>query len=215
MRARMASFAYSAINAEGMLLEGEVSASSLDGAREQLRLRGLLADRLEELAESSGGSSTAFKKVKPKSLQIFSRQFATMIDAGLPLVQCLDIQAEQQPSKPLQEVLRAVKSEVEQGATFADSLRKHPKTFDDLYVNLVHAGEVPPRQHPVGSLGVCMQQTPRIERRPFADEARSVEESRRCACDIRAAEEALAKDLATADDLSRVWNTDEVDLTIP
>jgi type IV pilus assembly protein PilC len=73
---------------------------------------------------------------------MFTRQFATMIDAGLPLVQCLEIQADQQPNKRFKEILRDVKGEVEQGSTFADALRKHPRPFDDLYTNLVQAGEI-------------------------------------------------------------------------
>jgi type IV pilus assembly protein PilC len=73
---------------------------------------------------------------------IFTRQFATMIDAGLPLVQCLDILAEQQPNKFFQAALRTIKSDVEQGSTFADALGKHPRIYNDLYVNLVAAGEV-------------------------------------------------------------------------
>ena len=77
-----------------------------------------------------------------KDLVMFTRQFATMIDAGLPLVQCLDIQAEQQENKVFQQCLRDVKGSVEQGSTFADALSKHPKIFDDLYVNLVQAGEI-------------------------------------------------------------------------
>ena len=86
-------------------------------------------------AREAAGSPT-------KELVMFTRQFATMIDAGLPLVQCLDIQAEQQPNKRFKEILRDVKAEVEQGSTFADALRRHPKPFDDLYANLVQAGEV-------------------------------------------------------------------------
>jgi type IV pilus assembly protein PilC len=82
------------------------------------------------------------KKIKTKDLVIFTRQFATMIDAGLPLVQCLDIQATQQPNKGFQKVLKAIKADVEQGSTFADALRKHESTFDQLYTNLVQAGEV-------------------------------------------------------------------------
>ncbi|HEY8120879.1 MAG TPA: type II secretion system F family protein, partial [Myxococcota bacterium] len=81
-------------------------------------------------------------KPKTKDVVLFTRQFATMIDAGLPLVQCLDILATQQPNKGFQKVLRAIKSDVEQGSTFADALRKHEKTFDQLYTNLVQAGEV-------------------------------------------------------------------------
>jgi type IV pilus assembly protein PilC len=80
--------------------------------------------------------------VDPKDLVKFIRQFATMIDAGLPLVQCLDILANQEPNKFFAAALRDIKSTVEQGATFSDALRKHPKIFDDLFVNLVQAGEV-------------------------------------------------------------------------
>src|SRR4029077_17605980 len=72
----------------------------------------------------------------------FTRQFATMIDAGLPLVQCLQILAEQTENKSLAKVLTNVKSRVESGSTFADALRQHPRGFDELYVNLVAAGEV-------------------------------------------------------------------------
>jgi type IV pilus assembly protein PilC len=80
-------------------------------------------------------------KVSTKDVVIFTRQFATMIDAGLPLVQCLEILASQQENKTFKKVLTAVKGDVEGGSTFADALRKHPKIFDHLFVNLVHAGE--------------------------------------------------------------------------
>jgi len=80
--------------------------------------------------------------IKTRELVIFTRQFATMIDAGLPLVQCLEILGSQQDNKKFQTILRAVKSDVEQGSTFADALRKHPKPFDELYTNLVQAGEI-------------------------------------------------------------------------
>ncbi len=79
---------------------------------------------------------------KIRDLVVFTRQFATMIDAGLPLVQCLEIQASQQPNAIFAGVLAKVKGDVEQGATFAESLGKHPKIFDELFVNLVAAGEV-------------------------------------------------------------------------
>jgi type IV pilus assembly protein PilC len=81
-------------------------------------------------------------KVKIRDLVVFTRQFATMIDAGLPLVQCLDILAEQEPNKFFKTTLRHIKADVEQGSTFADALRKHPKVFDELYVNLISAGEI-------------------------------------------------------------------------
>jgi type IV pilus assembly protein PilC len=82
------------------------------------------------------------RNVRIREMVVFTRQFATMIDAGLPLVQCLEILAEQQQNKKFQETLRQVKADVEQGSTFADALRKHPKPFDELYVNLVQAGEI-------------------------------------------------------------------------
>ena len=81
-------------------------------------------------------------KVKTKDLVVFTRQFATMIDAGLPLVQCLDILSSQQPNRTFKEVLTSVKESVEAGSTFADALAKHPRVFDRLFVNLVAAGEV-------------------------------------------------------------------------
>jgi type IV pilus assembly protein PilC len=79
--------------------------------------------------------------VNAKSLAIFTRQFSVMIDAGLPLVQCLEILAAQQPDKGFQRVINAVRSDVEQGATLQTALSKHPKAFSDLYVNMVGAGE--------------------------------------------------------------------------
>ncbi len=81
-------------------------------------------------------------KVTTKDVVIFTRQFATMIDAGLPLVQCLDILASQQENKTFKKILTSVKQSVEGGSTFADALKAHPKVFDELFVNLVHAGEM-------------------------------------------------------------------------
>jgi type IV pilus assembly protein PilC len=81
-------------------------------------------------------------KVSKKELAVFTRQFATMIDAGLPLVQCLDILGMQQENASFKKVILRVKEDVESGSTFADALGKHPKVFDDLFVNLVSAGEV-------------------------------------------------------------------------
>jgi type IV pilus assembly protein PilC len=81
------------------------------------------------------------QRVKKKDVGVFTRQMATMIDAGLPLVQSLDILAMQQPNKTFKEIIKNVKDDVEGGSTFAGALRKHPKTFDELYVNLVVAGE--------------------------------------------------------------------------
>ncbi|MFH1114127.1 MAG: type II secretion system F family protein [Pseudomonadota bacterium] len=80
-------------------------------------------------------------KVSTKDVVIFTRQFATMIDAGLPLVQCLEILSSQQENRTFKRVLAQVKGSVEGGSTFAEALKEHPKIFDHLFVNLVHAGE--------------------------------------------------------------------------
>ncbi|MEN8183277.1 MAG: type II secretion system F family protein [Myxococcota bacterium] len=132
---------------EGRTRQGSVKKGVIEAANEaavMTQLRGQMIvpvavkpkakDLLEGFSLGSG--------VKTRELVIFTRQFATMIDAGLPLVQCLEIQAAQQPNKAFQKVLRAVKSEVEQGSTFAEALAKHPKIFDPLYTNLITAGEV-------------------------------------------------------------------------
>src|SRR2546426_7145633 len=92
----MAAYAYGAINADGLELTGEVHAPDLNAAREQLRIRGLLPDFLvEKPASGEEGVRTVFKKIKPKTLQIFSRQFATMIEAGLNVVSSLVILQQQ------------------------------------------------------------------------------------------------------------------------
>src|SRR2546425_2846017 len=80
-------------------------------------------------------------KVTQKELAVFTRQFSVMIDAGLPLVQCLEILGGQQENRVFQKILFEVRQDVESGATLADSLKKHPKAFTDLYVNMVAAGE--------------------------------------------------------------------------
>src|SRR5204863_3262551 len=81
------------------------------------------------------------KKVKAKDLSIFTRQFSVMIDAGLPLVQCLDILAQQQDNKFFQAILMQIRQDVEEGSTLAAAMARHPKVFDHLYSNMVDAGE--------------------------------------------------------------------------
>ena len=138
----MAAYAYSAINADGLAADGEVHAPSLDAAREALRLRGLLAERLEELPASGQiGASTAFKKIKPKSLQIFSRQFATMIEAGLSVVGALVILEQQTDDKYLSEVISELRADVEGGLLLSQAMDRHPKVFSRLFVSMVEAGE--------------------------------------------------------------------------
>src|SRR5215210_8465880 len=138
----MAAYSYSAINAEGAELAGEVHAPDLDAAREQLRIRGLLASHLKELpASGEEGARTVFKKIKPKTLQIFSRQFATMIEAGLNVVSALVILEEQTDDKYLAQVIVELRADVEGGLLLSEALARHPKVFSRLYVSMVEAGE--------------------------------------------------------------------------
>jgi type IV pilus assembly protein PilC len=138
----MAAYAYSAINAEGIASAGEVHAPDFDAAREQLRIRGLLAERLEELPASGEESvRTAFKKVKPKTLQIFSRQFATMIEAGLNVVSSLVILEEQTDDEYFAMVVKELRADVEGGLLLSQAMGRHPKIFSRLYVSMVEAGE--------------------------------------------------------------------------
>jgi type IV pilus assembly protein PilC len=138
----VATFAYAAINAQGFEATGEVSAPDFGAAREQLRVRGLLASRLEELPASGEDSvRTVFKKIKPKSLQIFSRQFATMIEAGLNVVSALVILEQQTDDKYLAVVIKELRADVEGGLLLSQALQRHPKVFSRLYVSMVEAGE--------------------------------------------------------------------------
>jgi type IV pilus assembly protein PilC len=137
----MAAFAYSAINAQGVVLSGEVSANDVAGAREQLRVKGLLAQSLEEVAGASGPSRGRQKPVSPKSLQIFSRQFATMIEAGLNVVSSLVILEEQTDEQSLAGVIYDLRSDVEGGLLLSEAMAKHPKVFSRLYISMVEAGE--------------------------------------------------------------------------
>jgi type IV pilus assembly protein PilC len=138
----VAAYAYSAINAEGLELAGEIHAPDTNAAREQLRVRGLLAERLEELpASGEDGVRTTFKKIKPKTLQIFSRQFATMIEAGLNVVGSLVILEQQTDDIYFASVVRELRADVEGGLLLSQAMARHPKIFDRLYVSMVEAGE--------------------------------------------------------------------------
>jgi type IV pilus assembly protein PilC len=138
----VAAFAYSAIAVDGLAQAGQIHAPNPDAAREQLRIRGLLAERLEELpASGEEGARTAFKKVKPKTLQIFSRQFATMIEAGLNVVSSLVILEEQTDDEYFASVVKEIRADVEGGLLLSQALARHPKIFSRLYVSMVEAGE--------------------------------------------------------------------------
>src|SRR6476620_6526105 len=145
----MASYAYTAINASGLELKGEVQAATAAAAREQLRVQGLLAEQLQEVNAGSGAESAASsarsgpktreRKVKPRVLQIFSRQFATMIDAGLNVVTALSILEEQTADTHLATVIGGVRADVEGGALLSEALAKRPKIFSRIYVSVVAA----------------------------------------------------------------------------
>ena len=128
---------------QGTLKKGEIEAVNEAAVMAQLRAQMLLPVSVKEKAKEISEYLAFLKEgIRIRDLVIFTRQFATMIDAGLPLVQCLQILGDQQPNKTFKSIIRDVKNDVEQGATFADSLGKHPKPFDSLYVNLVAAGEI-------------------------------------------------------------------------
>jgi type IV pilus assembly protein PilC len=138
----MAAFTYDAINAEGLVLSGELHAADVASAREQLRSRGLMAQDLSERrALGEGGARTVFKKVKAKNLQVFSRQLATMIEAGVSVVAALVILEEQTNDKYLREVIAEIRSDVEAGMVLSKAFARHPKVFSRLYVSMIEAGE--------------------------------------------------------------------------
>ena len=145
----MPSFAYSAINSQGNTLTGEIQATDLASARDTLRGDGLLAQWIEERrsgaaaekAAKSKGSFGRAKKPKAKSLQIFSRQFATMIEAGLSVVSALVILEQQTEDEALEVVIVDVRERVEGGALLSEAMVEHPAAFNRLYVSMVEAGE--------------------------------------------------------------------------
>src|SRR5246127_5257849 len=133
-------YTYRGTNRAGGAVSGEVTASSKADLQNILRRQQITATKMSEKGKefnlpTFGGS------VKAKELAVFTRQFSVMIDAGLPLVQCLEILAGQQENKLFQKVLTGTRSSVEGGATLSAAMRQHPKVFDSLYVNMVEAGE--------------------------------------------------------------------------
>ena len=139
----MPSFSYSARNVSGALTQGTVDLPTREEVVGHLRKQKLIPVKIEEKkAAFDLGSITLGNPVKTRDIVIFTRQFATMINSGLPLVQSLDILARQTENKTLAKVIVDVQHDVESGNTLADALRKHPKTFTDLFVNMVAAGEV-------------------------------------------------------------------------
>jgi len=137
----MAEFVWEAKSRTGELRKGVMEADNAEMVQNRLRTQQLQPVKVKKKAREIN-LPTIGGPVSAKELVIFTRQFATMIDAGLPLVQCLEILSQQGENKIFNNILKDVKNFVEQGGTFSEGLRRHPKVFDDLYVNLVNAGEI-------------------------------------------------------------------------
>lgn len=139
-------FVWEGKNAAGKKVNGEIDAKDMQAVFNMLKSQ-RITPNASKIREKGKGLEMEIKvpgfgpKVRSKDVVIFTRQFATMIDAGLPLVQALEILGRQHENKAFKKMLLAVKESVETGGTLADALSKHPKAFDDLYVNMVAAGE--------------------------------------------------------------------------
>ena len=136
----MAQYTWKGKSRGGSMQEGVIVADSKDAVIGMLRKQQIIVTAVTEK-----GKEIALPKfgagVTQKEIAIFTRQFSVMIDAGLPLVQCLEILGWQQDNRTFQHVLFTVRQDVESGSTLADALRKHPKVFDSLFCNMVAAGE--------------------------------------------------------------------------
>jgi type IV pilus assembly protein PilC len=137
----MPSFTYTARALNGDLKSATIDAPSRDEVIAQLRKQRLNVVKIDEAKQAANTTRKKAGKISMRDIVIFTRQFSTMINAGLPLVQALDILAKQSENKALKDVTLAVVFDVESGHTVADALRKHPKAFTELYVNMVAAGE--------------------------------------------------------------------------
>ncbi len=124
----------------GRVQAGEIEAEDEQGAIAKLKAKNITVDSVKKKSESSFLGPKK-QKITERDIVIFTRQFSTMVDAGLPLVQCLDILGKGADNKTFGEIITKVKTDIETGANLSDALRRHPKTFDSLYCNLVEAGE--------------------------------------------------------------------------
>lgn len=138
----MPTYAYKGRNRLNEMVSGEKTAANQDELRALLRREQIVVTQASEKGrEISIPKLGRNKKVKAKELAVFTRQFSVMIDAGLPLVSCLDILAQQQNNAFFKDVLNQVRQHVEEGSTLAAAMEKHPKVFDQLYTHMVEAGE--------------------------------------------------------------------------
>ena len=140
----MPKYTWTGKSKDGEIKSGVIDATSLDVAESKLKSMDIIPQKVKRKAATSFEIKLPkfHKGVKLQSMMIFTRQLSTMIDAGLPLVQALDILGNQEPNPYFKEVILGVKSYVEGGSTLADALRHYPKVFDTLFVNLIAAGEI-------------------------------------------------------------------------
>lgn len=155
----MANFQYSALDAKGEQTTGVISGASEADVIQQLRSQGLYPTQIAEEGKAKGKSKTILAakgkskikptvkgktggRIKPKNLMIFTRQLATLIDSGLPLLRSLTVLEKQEPNPTLKATVSALAENVQGGSTFSESLAQHPKIFNKLYVNMVKAGEL-------------------------------------------------------------------------
>ena len=138
----MPTYVFKGQNRLNEIVSGERVADNREALRQALRREQITLMSVKEKGREIGIPKLAGRKrVKSRDLAIFTRQFSVMIDAGLPLVQCLDILSQQQQNKYFQQVLAQVRQDVEEGSTLAAAMNRHPKVFDQLYSNMVEAGE--------------------------------------------------------------------------
>jgi type IV pilus assembly protein PilC len=142
----MATFAYSGRTRAGQNVTGERIADTIDAAVAALRREQILVTQINPVKEAAAKAAAGPRKpksrrVNAKNLAVFTRQFSVMIDAGLPLVQCLEILGTQEEDKNFSAVILATRSDVESGMSLADAMKRHPKTFDPLFTNMIAAGE--------------------------------------------------------------------------
>src|SRR5213596_1261180 len=133
-------FAYRGRSGGGVVV-GEIEADDRPGAVARLRAKGVIATSVQERQAKAAAVKKVGGSVKDKDLAIYTRQFSTMVDAGLPIAQCLAILSEQSDSKALRDVTAKIAREVEGGSTLAESFRKYPKVFNDLFTNMLQVGE--------------------------------------------------------------------------
>ena len=140
----MATFAYTGRKRSGEIVTGEQVSDTTENAVAALRKEQILVTRIRPIEARAKPVAKPLKrgrKVKAKNLAIFTRQFSVMIDAGLPLVQCLEILGNQEEDKHFAKTILETRGDVESGASLADAMRKHPGAFDSLFTNMVAAGE--------------------------------------------------------------------------